>query len=173
MLSGHPANITSAYPVTSFDLVSTYIECAVTSAASVGVPQQCTLQFKGTKTDGTTAVPALCSYFGSVGYQKSSYSSPAKCFQCQSLYIEEISRSIEETSFVRRRRVQPIRAAHASSNQLNDGLIRYDSAYSESPLNRHYFLTVTLNLNLKVILKLIISDQKFVATSQNISRNII
>jgi len=41
MLADQPANITSNYsgsPVTSFDLVSTYAGCAVTTQASVGVP---------------------------------------------------------------------------------------------------------------------------------------
>ena len=42
--------------------------------------------------------------------------------------------------------------------------------YSESPLNRHYPLTV---INSRVILGLVISDQKFVATPRNISRNLV
>lgn len=68
MLAGHPANITSEYsgsPVTPFDLVSTYAGCAVTTRASVGVPQACTIQFKAIKTDGTT-VSVLCTYTGTV-----------------------------------------------------------------------------------------------------------
>ena len=42
--------------------------------------------------------------------------------------------------------------------------------YSESPLNRHYPLTV---INFRVILGLVIPDQKFVAISRNISRNLV
>ena len=42
--------------------------------------------------------------------------------------------------------------------------------YSESSLNRHYPLTV---INSRVILGLIIPDQKFVATPRNISRNLL
>ena len=45
--------------------------------------------------------------------------------------------------------------------------------YSVSPLNRHYPLTVALNLKSRVILGLVIPDQKFVATSSNISRNLV
>ena len=46
-------------------------------------------------------------------------------------------------------------------------------AYSISPLNRHHFLIVALNLNSKIILELVTSDQKFVATSRNISWNLM
>ena len=45
--------------------------------------------------------------------------------------------------------------------------------YSISPLNRHHPLTVALNLNSRVILGLVIPDQKFVATPRNISRNLV
>ena len=68
MLKGSPANTTSNYsgsPVVSFDLVSTYVGYAVTTAASISLPQSCTIQLKSTKTDGTT-VSALCSYLGTL-----------------------------------------------------------------------------------------------------------
>ena len=45
--------------------------------------------------------------------------------------------------------------------------------YSISPLNRHHPLTVALNLNSRVILGLFIPDQKFVAISGDVARNLM
>ena len=42
-----------------------------------------------------------------------------------------------------------------------------------SSFKRHYFLIVLLNLNSRIILELFISDQKFVALSEDISRNLM
>ena len=43
----------------------------------------------------------------------------------------------------------------------------------KSTINRYYFLIVTLNLNSEIITELFLPDQKFIAISQNISRNIM
>ena len=46
-----------------FDLDSTYLGCAVQSEASLGVPEPCTVQFNGTKTNGKV-VSEECTYSG-------------------------------------------------------------------------------------------------------------
>ncbi|KAL8831775.1 MAG: hypothetical protein Q9191_000661 [Dirinaria sp. TL-2023a] len=64
VLAGKTPNITSDYtgsPVAFFDLVSTYVGCAVTTELTIGAPQKCTIQFKGVNTNGKT-VSALCNY---------------------------------------------------------------------------------------------------------------
>ena len=45
--------------------------------------------------------------------------------------------------------------------------------YSISSFNRHHLLIVALNLNSRVILGLFIPDQKFVATSEDISQTLM
>ena len=66
LVEGQTPNITSKYggsPLSSFDLKSTYAGCALPSEVSLGVPEKCTLQFKGTTIGGKT-VSALCTYEG-------------------------------------------------------------------------------------------------------------
>ena len=58
-----PANITTKYPglqTQYFDFLSTYIGCAVTSEASLGVPQRCTLLFTRTKKFGRKTFTKTC-----------------------------------------------------------------------------------------------------------------
>lgn len=53
--SNGQAMITANYTgskVEYFDLDSTYLGCSVQSEVSVGVPEGCTVQFSGTKTNG-------------------------------------------------------------------------------------------------------------------------
>lgn len=58
--------ITASYTgskVEYFDLDSTYLGCAVQSEASVGVPEPCTVEFSGMKTNGEV-VSENCTYSG-------------------------------------------------------------------------------------------------------------
>lgn len=60
------AMITTSYTgskVSDFDLDSTYLGCSVQSEVSVGLPEPCTVQFSGTKTNGK-AVSEECTYNG-------------------------------------------------------------------------------------------------------------
>ena len=58
------SNYTSS-PVKTFDLVASYVGCAVLTGASVGLPQKCTVQFKGYRPDGTI-FSETCTYAGTV-----------------------------------------------------------------------------------------------------------
>ena len=68
MLAGNVSTITSKYTgskVSHFDLISTYLGCAVTTETSSGLPQSSIEQFSDTKTDGMR-VSATCYYAGTV-----------------------------------------------------------------------------------------------------------
>lgn len=67
-LQKQEVSISSVYPktnVSSFDIKSMYLGCALTTEASTGVPQVCTVNFNGTKAVGGS-VEAQCSYKGTV-----------------------------------------------------------------------------------------------------------
>ena len=67
-LQNKNVSISSVYPntnVSSFDIKSMYLGCAVTTEVSTGVPQFCNVTFTGTKASGKP-VQALCEYKGTL-----------------------------------------------------------------------------------------------------------
>ena len=88
-------------------------------------------------------------------------------FMTSSMTLKELLFLIEKITDAYKRKLRFIRFIWRSET------FNLKTIYSISPLNRHHPLTVALNLNPRVFLGLVIPDQKFVATSGDISRNLV